>query len=48
MDKLQRIGASGFDKTTTFIPYEVHTYLKDNKPNFYNRQRGIYKASLQK
>lgn len=48
MDKFQKIGASGFDKATTFVPYEVHTHVKDNKPNFYNRQRGIYKAPLSK
>ncbi|MWV62411.1 hypothetical protein DCO58_04370 [Helicobacter saguini] len=48
MNKLQQIGASRFNKATTFAPYEVHTHIKDNKPNFYNRQKGIYRHPLSK
>ena len=48
MDKLQLIGASKFDKATTIIPYEVRIHVRDNKPNFYNKQKGKYKNPLSK
>ena len=48
MDKLQLIGASRLDKSTTIAPYKVHTHVKDNKPNIYNRQKGRYKSPLSK
>ena len=48
MDKLRLIGASKFDKATTIIPYEVRIHVRDNKPNFYNKQKGKYKNPLSK
>ncbi|MDD7296687.1 hypothetical protein, partial [Helicobacter bilis] len=48
MDKLRLIGASKFDKATTIIPYEVRIHVRDNKPNFYNKQKGKYKKPLSK
>ncbi|RDU61693.1 hypothetical protein CQA53_09840, partial [Helicobacter didelphidarum] len=48
MDKLRLIGASKFDKATAISPYEVRMHIKDNKPNIYNQQKGIYKSPLSK
>lgn len=47
-DKLNLIGAGKFIKAVSILPHEVLGHVRDNKPNFYNKQKGIYKKPLSK
>ena len=47
-DKLNLIGAGKFIKAVSILPHEVLSHVRDNKPNFYNKQKGIYKKPLSK